>query len=267
MRDLFSPIMDDVFKGVFPFSPSQLFSNGEPGVWYDPSDLSTLFQDSAGTTPVTDAGQPVGLMLDKSGNGNHASQAITAARPILQQAVDGSWYLEFDGVDDGLVTPTITPGIDKVQVFAGLRKLSDATFSPAIEFSPNVGANNGGFNVGAPNGTSSPSLAFFSKGTFGANAQSNAYPAPVTGVITGLGDVIGDRAILRVNGIQAALATSNQGAGNYLAYPLYIGRRGGVSNPFKGYIYGIVLRFGRNLGAAQIKRAEQFVASKTGVTL
>lgn len=36
------------------------------GVWYDPSDLSTLFQDAAGTIPVTAAGQPVGLILDKS---------------------------------------------------------------------------------------------------------------------------------------------------------------------------------------------------------
>lgn len=42
-----------------------LFATGEQGAWYDPSDLSTLYQDSAGTTPVTAVGQPVGLMLDK----------------------------------------------------------------------------------------------------------------------------------------------------------------------------------------------------------
>lgn len=48
------------------FSPLSCFTAGEQGVWYDPSDLSTLFQDAAGTTPVTAAGQPVGLMLDKS---------------------------------------------------------------------------------------------------------------------------------------------------------------------------------------------------------
>lgn len=45
--------------------PTSLFSTGEQGVWYDPSDLSTLYQDSAGTTPVTAMEQPVGLMLDK----------------------------------------------------------------------------------------------------------------------------------------------------------------------------------------------------------
>jgi len=48
------------------FSPAALFAASEVGVWYDPSDLTTLYQDSAGTTPVTAVEQPVGLMLDKS---------------------------------------------------------------------------------------------------------------------------------------------------------------------------------------------------------
>ena len=53
------------------------------GAWFDPSDLSTLYQDAAGTTPVTAVEQPVGKMLDKSGNGYHATQSITASRPVL----------------------------------------------------------------------------------------------------------------------------------------------------------------------------------------
>lgn len=47
-------------------NPLSWFAAGEQGAWYDPSDLTTLFQDSAGTTPVTAVEQPVGLMLDKS---------------------------------------------------------------------------------------------------------------------------------------------------------------------------------------------------------
>jgi hypothetical protein len=43
-----------------------LFASSEQGAWYDPSDLSTMFQDSSGTAPVTADGQPVGLILDKS---------------------------------------------------------------------------------------------------------------------------------------------------------------------------------------------------------
>ena len=68
-----------------------LFSLGEQGFAYDPNDLTTLYQDAAGTIPVTAgtipvtaAGQPVGLMKDKSGRNNHAYQTTSAARPLLQ---------------------------------------------------------------------------------------------------------------------------------------------------------------------------------------
>ena len=44
----------------------KLFANNEQGFAYDPNDLSTMYQNAAGTIPVTTAGQPAGLMLDKS---------------------------------------------------------------------------------------------------------------------------------------------------------------------------------------------------------
>lgn len=44
----------------------KLFANGEQGFYYDPNDLSTMYQDAEGTVPVTAVGQPVGLILDKS---------------------------------------------------------------------------------------------------------------------------------------------------------------------------------------------------------
>lgn len=80
------------------FSPLSLFRNSEQGVWYDPSDFSTMFQDSAGTTPVTAVEQPVGRINDKSGNGNHATQPTAAARPV----VSAPHYMTIDGVDDRL---------------------------------------------------------------------------------------------------------------------------------------------------------------------
>ena len=47
-----------------------LFANGEQGLWYDPSDMSTMYQDAVGSIPVYAPGQgqadpPVGLILDK----------------------------------------------------------------------------------------------------------------------------------------------------------------------------------------------------------
>ena len=68
-----------------------LFSNGEPGFWLDPSDLSTMYQDSAGTTPVTAVEQPVGLILDKSKGLVLGAELITAAADRNFTSDTGFW--------------------------------------------------------------------------------------------------------------------------------------------------------------------------------
>jgi hypothetical protein len=83
--------------------PSELFLLGEAGAWYDPSDLSTLWQDTAGTVPAI-VGDPVGRIDDKSGNALHMTQATAAARPTLRQDAGGGYYLERDGGDDYMAT-------------------------------------------------------------------------------------------------------------------------------------------------------------------
>ena len=60
-----------------------LFANNEQGLWYDPSQLDTMFQDSAGTTPVTAAGDPVGLILDKRLWGGKTLAQVFAAATLL----------------------------------------------------------------------------------------------------------------------------------------------------------------------------------------
>ena len=68
------------------------------GMW-DFTDMATLFQDSAGTTPVTAASQPVGRVLDISGLGATMHQPSAGGRPIYNGA-----GITFDGVDDGVAT-------------------------------------------------------------------------------------------------------------------------------------------------------------------
>lgn len=244
-------------------SPLSLFAASEPGFWYDPSDISTLFQDAAGTTPVTAAGQSVGLMLDKSGRGNHATQSTSLSRPTYQIDSNGRGYLLFDGTDDSLVTGTITPGTDKAQVFAGVRKLSDAAPGTVVELS--ASGSTGSIGVFAPIGAVANNYGWRSRGTSGAQATSGStFAAPITNVLTGIGEISTDTAILRVNGTQVATSAVDQGTGNYLAYPAYIGRRGGTSLPANIRLYQLIGRFGPNLTAEQIAQTEAWVNSKTG---
>lgn len=71
------------------------------GLW-DASDLSTLFQDSAGSTPVTTDNQPVGRWADLSGNGFNFLQSTSGLRMTYQTA-GGLHWLESDGSDDEMV--------------------------------------------------------------------------------------------------------------------------------------------------------------------
>jgi len=65
-----------------PAHPGQLFLGGQKGLWLDPSQPASLFQDALGSIPVTSPGQPVGRAADRSGNALHATQGATA-RPTL----------------------------------------------------------------------------------------------------------------------------------------------------------------------------------------
>ena len=69
------------------FTPASLFNKGEAGVWYDPSSINTLYQDSQGVTPVTAVGQPVGLMLDKSEGLTQGPELVTNG----DFATDSDW--------------------------------------------------------------------------------------------------------------------------------------------------------------------------------
>jgi len=73
------------------FDILSLFANGEQGALYDPSDLSTLYQQRTGAAATTPSavGGVVGTMLDLSGRGNHATAPSDAARPLLGREPEG----------------------------------------------------------------------------------------------------------------------------------------------------------------------------------
>lgn len=246
-----------------------LFANNEQGFAYDPNDLTTLYQDAVGTIPVTGAGQPVGLIKDKSGRGNHAFQTNSASRPILRKnATTGANYLEFDGTDDFLQTNNIDfTATDKVSLFAGVRKLSDVSAAILLELSADLNANTGSFYLASPLNPTTKSFAFMAKGTLsnGTTALSTNNAAPYSAVITAKGNIAASSISLRSNGVSFNGSVA-LGAGNYRNHPLYIGRRGGTSLPFIGHIYGLI-GIGKLTSDNETVAIEKELAKRTGVTL
>lgn len=250
-------------RGGTGFSPLSLFSNGEQGAWYDPSDLSSLFQDAAGTTPVTAADQQVGLMRDKSGRGNHASQSTAASRPILRTS-GGIWYLEFDGANDFMVTPTINfTNQSEMSVFVGGAKITDAAPGVMVELSPDINTNNFAFAILAPSSAATGTYRAQFKGTLLSECLASGYPAPNTAVISAICS-IGFSQFMRVSGALTN-GDSLQGTGNFGNYPMYLGMRAGATVPFRGYMAGLVVR-GKFSDAATITATESYLARKAGVS-
>jgi hypothetical protein len=193
-----------------------------------------------------------------------AYQRVTDQYNVTEAGVSSVSYLFFDGADDWMITPTITPSVDKAQVFAGVRKLSSA-LGMILESSSSIGSNNGALYLSSGlNPTDS--YVFASRGTTAQGVLHNV-GFPISSVVTGIGDISADRITLRLNGSQVGQDTNDQGTGNYLAYPLYIGRRAGTSLPFSGHLYSLIARFGPNLAAGQISSTETWVAGKTGITI
>jgi len=79
-----------------------LFAGGKVGGMWDMGDMSTLFQDTAGSTPITAVTQPIGRVNDKSGLGNHATQPTAGSRPLY--SARKNLLLKTEVLSDGIWT-------------------------------------------------------------------------------------------------------------------------------------------------------------------
>jgi hypothetical protein len=76
--------------------PASIMTSARLRLWLDGADASTRFQDTAGTTAATTAGQSVALWRDKSGQANDAVQSTSGNRPTLT-TVNGRLVPGFNG--------------------------------------------------------------------------------------------------------------------------------------------------------------------------
>jgi hypothetical protein len=86
-----------------------------------------MFQNSDGTGAVTADGDPVGKWLDLSGNDNHATQTVSADRPIYK--TDGTLeWLSFNGVNQWILGSDYSSAL--AQPNSGMLALSHPSGGP-----------------------------------------------------------------------------------------------------------------------------------------
>lgn len=180
-------------------------------------------------------------------------------------------YLRFDGVDDGMQTGNIDfTGTDKMTVWAGVRKLRDSTAGVFLELSANQNTNAGSFLITIPNGANTMFAASLSEGD--SSIYNAAEYTDSAAPLTTVNAVLFDKTLtsfeviaIRKNGADQSLTRSpnTNTTGNFGNYPLYIGSRGGITLPFNGHLYSLIVR-GAQSSEAQILSAETYCNQKTG---
>ena len=195
--------------------------------------------------------------------GNRAYQTVSASRPLLQRnATTGAYYLAFDGVDDFLRTNSIDfTATDKVSLFAGLNVAVNAATGCVIEISTSATVNNGSFGLFKGPST----IQWASRGT--TSVVGAQYGLPVySDVLCAKAAINTPLLTVRRNAILNLDDKRTQGTDNYGNYPLYIGRREGLSLPFSGHLYGLI-GVGRLTTDGETLAVERELAKQTGVVL
>jgi len=231
------------------YDPTTLFASGAKGAWFDASDISTLFQDAAGTIPVTAIGQPVGKWLDKSGNNNHATQSTAGLRPTWQIDNEGNYNVTFTKTGQQLVTPSIDfTATAQMLVCAGINVVDSSSAGVVAALGSDINSVNGSFLIGAPSAVADHSL--YLRGTTTIRAAINNV---VDGddILTGIFDIsqatkelelIPRLNYVQLTGSQITWTGTDAGTGNFGNLPLYIGSNSGVTTPYGGKIYQLIVR-------------------------
>lgn len=244
LRPMPLPLMDD--DG--PSFPRSLFSAGEQGVWFDPSDFSSLFQDAGETTPVTAVGQPVVRMRDKSGRGNHA----TLSNCTLEVDADGFYCIRPNGTSSKGETAAINFGsTSKMTCWSAVRPSSTAA-GMVVELSANATTTNGSFWGLFVNNNSAGRVSAGARPTVAADSVRSTLATYGSGILSSFCTTIDlslptstDKVKIYRDKASVATIALSEGAdtaGNFGNHALYLFSRGGSGSYFSGDFYGLIIR-------------------------
>lgn len=222
--------------------------------WYDASDLSTLAQNSDGTSAATAESDPVGYVRDKGPNGHNLTQAVNNDRPILDlSAQNGRAALRFDGSNDCLTSATsYLSGVTSTVLIVAQRE-GDTTVATA-------------FSTGRANDTSPLELSL--RNTFLSPNNRLRYAKNAATQRRDGGASLDTEASPTAFMIGAGTFSTAVSIAN--ADPVFLGaqRSAAAANAFfmNGRIGELVV-YNRVLLLAEIQRLETYLAAKWGIAL
>lgn len=220
---------------------------------------------TAGTLTATVAGTVTQADLRLSLDSACPYQRVTIATDYAD--IGAPRRIKYDGIDDFLQTASVDfSATDKMTVWAGVQKLSDVADAQIVALSADATTNNGSFDIRAPGSGGAAKYQCISRGTLASIpfTSSATYNAPHTSVVTLTANISGDSASLRVNGVQAASSSADQGTGNYGTYPIYFGARAGTSLRFSGEVFSPEVIRGAASTTAQIDMVERVINRNAG---
>jgi len=159
-----------------PWTPSYLPS-GQLKNWYDASDITTLWQNTAGTTAVTASGQTVLLWKDKSVNGNHLS--ISSGGPAYTTGVMNSLpIVRFSGNKLANLAPSMGNSTDNFTVIGVFTATSNSGWDNWLNWGNGTGDLAVYLDSGARTGGSVGSIEFAYNGGTGAYTAASVTAQP-----------------------------------------------------------------------------------------
>lgn len=257
------------------YAPTDSFRNGEKGFWYDPSDTSTTFQDTAGTTPATANGATVSRINDKSGNGAHqllisGQTAYTLNNNTAIKTMDTAGSGGMSAASAGLtgtklsLVLAVTDASTNVGYWLSL-DTADSAWSPQVGTNPSFAngfwCGRDPFNGEAGNANISSSAAspVVLVVEFDMTAASNA---------AGLGLEVNGTPVSAFNGTWAAISGAMV-SGNKLSLGagVFAGIGGGAFRPISAGGFAFGLGVNRSFTASEKSALRTLAGSKVGLTL
>lgn len=107
--------------------------------WFDPTDLATLFTDSAHTVAVASDADPVGAWLNKGTLGGYATQGTSGSKPTYKSAIqNGLAIIRFDATDDFLDADGVAQSSRDFSIVAVCYKSALATNTPLFSMGSGI---------------------------------------------------------------------------------------------------------------------------------